>query len=45
MRMVVEEIYWIGGFGDRSYIGWFDPEEWKRITKEEWEQVRLPGEK
>ena len=44
-RMVVEEVYWIGGFGDRAYIGWFDREEWKRVAREEWEAVRLPGEK
>lgn len=45
MRMVVEQVYWIGGFGDRAYIGWFEPEVWKSVTREEWESVRLPGEK
>lgn len=44
MRMVVQEIYWIGGFGDRNFIGWFDPKEWRRIRREDWEEVRLPGE-
>ncbi|KIV90988.1 hypothetical protein PV10_05582 [Exophiala mesophila] len=44
-RIVVQEVYWIGGFGDRNYIGWFDPEEWRAVTKEQWEAVRLPGEK
>lgn len=45
MRLVVQEIYWIGGFGDRAFIGWFDPEEWRNVTSSEWQQVRLPGEK
>ena len=44
MRMVVEEIYWIGGFGDRAFIGWFDPKVWKGVTKKQWQDVRLPGE-
>lgn len=44
MRMVVEEIYWIGGFGDRAFIGWFDPKVWKGVTQEQWAAVRLPGE-
>lgn len=45
MRMVVEEIYWIGGFGDRAFIGWFEPKVWRSVTKDQWEAVRLPGEK
>lgn len=45
MRMVVQEIYWIGGFGDRAFIGWFDPKEWRNITVEQWKGVTLPGEK
>ncbi|KAH0846580.1 hypothetical protein FOPE_12112 [Fonsecaea pedrosoi] len=44
-RLVVTQAYWIGGFGDRNYIGWFDPEEWRSVKKEQWEAVRLPGEK
>ncbi|KAK5061371.1 hypothetical protein LTR84_007913 [Exophiala bonariae] len=44
-RIVVKEVYWIGGFGDRNYIGWFDPDEWHAVTSEEWEKVKLPGEK
>lgn len=44
-RLVVMQAYWIGGFGDQNYIGWLDPEEWRAIKKEEWEAVRLPGEK
>lgn len=45
MRMVVEQVYWIGGFGDRAFIGWFEPEVWRGVTVEEWQAVRLPGEK
>jgi len=44
-RLVVREIYWIGGFGDRAYIGWIPLDEWKSVEKGEWEDVRLPGEK
>ncbi|KAI4604184.1 hypothetical protein KJ359_000314 [Pestalotiopsis sp. 9143b] len=45
VRLVVQQIYWVGGFGDRAYIGWLSPDDWKNITREEWEDVRLPGEK
>ncbi|KAI8934675.1 hypothetical protein NX059_008366 [Plenodomus lindquistii] len=45
VRLVVEEVYWIGGFGDRAYIGWIPVEEWRGVTEEEIEGVRLPGEK
>lgn len=45
MRFVVQEIYWVGGFGDRAYIGWIPIEEWRSVEKEEWENVRLVGEK
>ncbi|KAL5118176.1 hypothetical protein ACEQ8H_003848 [Pleosporales sp. CAS-2024a] len=45
VRLVVEEVYWIGGFGDRAYIGWIPKEEWNNVTKEEIESIRLPGEK
>lgn len=52
-RLVVEKIFWIGGFGDRARIGWLDPEMWHSITKKGsaitdgigWADVRLPGEK
>jgi hypothetical protein len=44
-RLVVTKVYWIGGFGDRAYIGWIPIEEWNKVTKEEWQQVQLPGEK
>lgn len=43
-RLRVEEVYWIGGFGDRAWIGWFDVEEWRGVKEEEWREVRLPGE-
>ncbi|TAQ88687.1 hypothetical protein B7494_g2961 [Chlorociboria aeruginascens] len=45
VRLVVREIYWIGGFGDRAYIGWIPVEEWRNVTTQEWQEVRLPGEK
>lgn len=45
VRLIVEEVYWIGGFGDRAYIGWIPVEEWKNVTRDEWENIRLPGEK
>ncbi|KAI1098627.1 pyridoxamine 5'-phosphate oxidase-domain-containing protein [Jackrogersella minutella] len=45
VRLVVTQIYWIGGFGDRAYIGWIPVDEWKNVTRKEWEGVRLPGEK
>ena len=44
-RLVVEEVYWIGGFGDRAYIGWLPIEEWRGVTAAEIERCRLPGEK
>lgn len=45
VRLVVTQVYWIGGFGDRAYIGWIDSADWKNVTRKEWEAVRLPGEK
>ncbi|KAB5562987.1 pyridoxamine 5'-phosphate oxidase-domain-containing protein [Coniochaeta sp. 2T2.1] len=45
VRLVVTHVYWVGGFGDRAYIGWIPVEEWKNVTREEVEGVRLPGEK
>ena len=29
-RVVVTEVYWIGGFGDRAYIGWISGDDWRR---------------
>ncbi|KAI4128333.1 MAG: hypothetical protein LQ338_002778 [Usnochroma carphineum] len=43
-RLVVEQVYWIGGFGDRAYIGWIPVEEWRSVTQEEVENARLVGE-
>ncbi|KEY68330.1 hypothetical protein S7711_07802 [Stachybotrys chartarum IBT 7711] len=43
-RLVVTHVYWIGGFGDRAYIGWIPIEEWKNVTKDEWTGIKLPGE-
>lgn len=43
-RLVVEQVYWIGGFGDRAYIGWIPVAEWRGITQEEVENARLVGE-
>lgn len=45
VRLVVQDIYWIGGFGDRAYIGWIPVEEWHNVTRDESEAIRLPGEK
>ena len=45
VRLVVDQVYWVGGFGDRAFIGWIPVEEWNKVTREEWEDIRLPGEK
>jgi hypothetical protein len=45
VRLVVQEVYWIGGFGDRAYIGWIPAETWKNVTQDEIKEIRLPGEK
>lgn len=45
VRLVVQQVYWVGGFGDRSYIGWIPVDEWRRVSNAEWQAVRLPGEK
>ncbi|GAB0132458.1 hypothetical protein EsDP_00000893 [Epichloe bromicola] len=44
-RLVVTHVYWIGGFGDRAYIGWIPVELWKKVTRADWEAIKLPGEK
>ena len=44
LRLVVEYVYWFGGFGDRARIGWLPLEEWEGVTMEEVEGCRLPGE-
>lgn len=55
-RMVVTQVYWIGGFGDLQQIGWMNITDWKGVRRYEsdksigdgsgrgWEDVRLPGE-
>lgn len=43
-RLVVEEVYWIGGFGDRAYIGWIPSGVWKGVKNGEVEKARLVGE-
>lgn len=30
----VDKVYWVGGFGDEHYIGWFTSEEWSEAWKE-----------
>ena len=30
----VDKAYWVGGFGDEHYIGWFSGEEWSASWKE-----------
>jgi hypothetical protein len=44
VRLVVKEVYWFGGFGDRAYIGWIPLETWKDVTEEEIQKTSLPGE-
>jgi hypothetical protein len=44
-RLVVTEVYWIGGFGDRNFIGWISLAEWRGVTQAEVEACRLVGEK
>lgn len=43
-RLVVNDVYWIGGFGDRAYIGWIPEEEWEGVSEEEVQEARLVGE-
>lgn len=43
-RLVVENVYWIGGFGDRAYIGWIPVTEWRTVTEQEVTDARLVGE-
>ncbi|KAF7343202.1 FMN-binding split barrel-related protein [Mycena venus] len=43
-RLVVQEVYWIGGFGDRAFIGWIPVREWRNVTREEVRDCVLPGE-
>ena len=43
-RLVVQEVFFFGGFGDRARIGWLPVEEWQGVTMEEVEGYRLVGE-
>jgi hypothetical protein len=44
VRFVVKEVFWVGGFGDRAYIGWIPLDMWQGVTEEEIQSARLPGE-
>lgn len=44
MRLVTKEVYWLGGFGDRAYIGWIPLETWQSITEDEIKSAPLGGE-
>jgi hypothetical protein len=44
VRLVVREVYWFGGFGDRAYIGWIPTSTWQDVTEKEIEACKLPGE-
>ncbi|OJK02017.1 hypothetical protein ASPACDRAFT_40839 [Aspergillus aculeatus ATCC 16872] len=55
-RLVVQQVYWVGGFGGLQQIGWANLSEWRGIgrwgsagdlgdgSRRGWEGVRLPGE-
>lgn len=45
VRLVVEHVYWFGGFGDRARIGWLPIDEWRNVTMKEIVACELPGEK
>ena len=44
-RLVVKEVYFFGGFGDRARIGWLPVEIWRGITESEVQGYRMIGEK
>jgi hypothetical protein len=54
-QLVVQQVMWIGGFGDRALIGWVNMTEWSGIQfgpnelgvgdGRGWGDVSLPGEK
>jgi hypothetical protein len=33
VKLVVEQVYWVGGFGDRAFIGWIPVEEWCVVAR------------
>jgi hypothetical protein len=43
-RLVVKDVYWVGGFGDRAFIGWIPEQVWKGVSEDEIAKCRLPGE-
>ena len=43
-RLVVREVYFFGGFGDRARIGWIPIQEWRGVTADEIKEYRLVGE-
>ena len=43
-RIIVQGVYWFGGFGDRARIGWIPIEEWRGVSEWEISKARLPGE-
>lgn len=44
-RLVVREVYFFGGFGDRARIGWLPIEMWRNISQKEVEEYRMIGER
>ena len=45
VQLVVEHVYWFGGFGDRARIQWLPMEEWRNLTMDEIIKPKLPGER
>lgn len=44
-RLVVRQVFWVGGFGDRAYIGWIPLPDWQGVTLHDIGRVKLPGER
>ncbi|CAK4031622.1 hypothetical protein AC579_6073 [Lecanosticta acicola] len=44
VQLVVEHVFWFGGFGDRARIQWLPVEEWRNVSMKEAFEARLPGE-
>lgn len=45
VQLIVDHVYWFGGFGDRARIGWLPIDTWRNLTMEEVIDAKLPGEK
>ncbi|KJX97782.1 hypothetical protein TI39_contig459g00028 [Zymoseptoria brevis] len=45
VQLVVDHVYWLGGFGDRARIGWLPMDMWSNLTMAEIMEAKLPGEK